>query len=510
MIELGKPEPGTPGWWMKRLLTRLDARRPYYEGLWRYYDGSHSLSSPTTKEVREAYRRLMRMARTNYGELVVEAVRERLMPAGFRTGAVSDPMGDAEAWRVWQGNGLDADCDLVHRPFLVMGAAYVIVGPRDPDTGVPVITPEDPRQVIAEMDPVRRRRVNAGLKVFRDDVAGVDRCYLYLPGEVHRATRTAAARTDPAGRTVTTASPTNILSGWEQDGPPQRLPANLAGRVPVVPFLNRPDATGDTTSELGGHVGLLDRITYTMLNRLEIATLQAFRQRAVKGVPLHDETGADINYDDIFSMDPAALWVLPDTAEIWESGQVDLSGLRQSIRDDVQDLAAVTRTPLFYLTPEATNGSAEGAALSREGLVFKAQDRIRALSDPWEDVMALAFAWAGDDARAARSDMEVLWEPPERYSLSERADAASKATAGGLTWEQVMALVWQLSPQEIARAKVDRAQAAFLAAALAPPQSPPVGAAPAGEAGRARGGPTGLAAPGPPPPAALPIGPASG
>jgi hypothetical protein len=486
MIDLAAPEPGTPGWWMKRLLTRLDARRPHYEALWSYYDGSHRLTSPSTKEVAAAYRRLMRMAHTNYGELVVEAVRERLMPAGFRTGAVNDPLGDAEAWRVWQGNGLDADCDLVHRPYLVMGAAYAIVGPRDPDSGVPVITPEDPRQVIAEVDPVRRRRVNAGLKVFRDDVAGVDRCYLFLPGEVHRAARPAAGSYDLAGRTIT-VSPTNVLSGWEQDGAPQRLPGNLAGRVPVVPFLNRPDAAGATTSELGGHLGLLDRLTYTMLNRLEIATLQAFRQRAVKGVPLHDETGGEIDYDDIFNMDPAALWVLPETAEIWESGQVDLTGLRQAIRDDVQDLAAVTRTPLFYLTPEASAGSAEGAALSREGLIFKAEDRIRALSDPWEDVMALAFAWAGDDARAARSDMEVLWQSPERHSLAERADAAAKATQGGLTWEQTQQMVWQVSPQDIDRARVDRAQAAFLASALMPPPAAPAAAPPAGGPGGARG-----------------------
>jgi hypothetical protein len=57
-------------------------------------------------------------------------------------------------------------------------------------------------------------------------------------------------------------------------------------------------------------------------------------------------------------------------------GQVDLGPVRQAIRDDVQDLAAVTRTPLFYLTPDAANGSAEGASLAREGLVFKTEDRI--------------------------------------------------------------------------------------------------------------------------------------
>ena len=72
---------------------------------------------------------------------------------------------------------------------LALGLSYVIVGPVDPDLGVPLITPEDPREVVVETDPRQRRKVLAGLKVFRDDVEGVDKAYLYLPGEVHRAVR---------------------------------------------------------------------------------------------------------------------------------------------------------------------------------------------------------------------------------------------------------------------------------------------------------------------------------
>ena len=438
-LDLSKPAPNSPLWWMRRQLLRLEARKPVYQELWNYYEGSQPLPRTTSKELRDAYRRMMRMSRTNYAELVIEAVRERLLPDGFRTGAERDPSGDSEAWRVWQANGLDADCDLVHRPYLAMGAAFVLVGPMDEEIEAPVITPEDPRQVTAELDPVKRRRVVAALKQFADEAAGQERAYLYLPGEVHRL-----ARELPKEGTTRSA-----LVGWSQDGAPQALPAELGGRVPVVPFLNRPDGEGCTTSELSGHLGLLDRITYTVLNRLEITTLQAFRQRAVKGVPDRDAEGMEIDYDDIFSMDPAALWVLPEGADIWESGQADLTGIRASVRDDVQDLAAVTRTPLFYLTPDAADSSAEGAALAREGLVFKCWDRLRALSDPWEAVMSLAFAYAGDEARARRADMEVLWKSPERYSLGEKADAAAKGIAGGLTWEQVQESIWQVSPQEL-------------------------------------------------------------
>jgi hypothetical protein len=244
--------------------------------------------------------------------------------------------------------------------------------------------------------------------------------------------------------------------------------------VPVVGLPNREtlsdrrEGQGRSWGEFEPHRAILDRINYTILNRLEIATMQAFRQRGIKGVPTHDAQGNEVDYDDVFAADPGALWLLPDTAEVWESGQVDLGPIRQALRDDVQDLAAVTRTPLFYLTPDATNGSAEGASLAREGLVFKTADRIVQASEAWEQVMSLAFLFAGDEARARRGDMEALWAPPERFSLAERYDAASKAQAAGVPWRAVMTDVLQFSPQQVDRMEADRATDAFLAAPISP------------------------------------------
>ena len=56
--------------------------------------------------------------------------------------------------------------------------------------------------------------------------------------------------------------------------------------VPVVQFANQPNLQGRYWSEFEKHCGLLDRVGYQILQRLEIATLQAFKQRAVKGIPL--------------------------------------------------------------------------------------------------------------------------------------------------------------------------------------------------------------------------------
>lgn len=438
--------PLSPGWYLARLMKKLELRKDGYDLLEDYYEGDAYVAPLNpSKAVRDAYRRLMGMARTNFAELVVEAVRERMNPVGFRTGAQGDDLGDSEAWRIWQANELDADSGLVHRASLTMGDGYVIVGGPDAEIGAPVITAEDPREVITEHDPVRRRKVVAALKLFDDDILGMRKAVLFLPGEVWKAMRTDSER---AG-----------LDGWEWMPGPEMLPTQ---QIPVVRFPNRADLSGCSYGEFEPHISVLDRINYEILQRLEIATLQAFRQRGIKGIPTHDASGNEVDYTDVFSADPGALWQLPETADIWESGQVDLSGIRDSIRHDVQDLAAVTRTPLFYLTPDSANGSAEGASLAREGLVFKTTDRLVQAGESWEQVMSLAFTFAGDAERAQRTDMEVIWASPERFSLAERYDAAAKAQAAGVPWRTVMEDVLQFSPQKIERMEAERAADALL------------------------------------------------
>src|SRR5690606_25937066 len=110
----------------------------------------------------------------------------------------------------------------------------------------------------------------------------------------------------------------------------------------------------------------------------------------------------------------------------------------------------------FYLTPDATDGSAEGASLAREGLIFKTRDRLSQAGESWEQVMALAFLFAGDRERASVVDMETIWLPPERHSLAERYDAAAKANVADVPWRSIMTDVLQFSPQQVARMEAER------------------------------------------------------
>jgi hypothetical protein len=188
---------------------------------------------------------------------------------------------------------------------------------------------------------------------------------------------------------------------------------------------------------------------------MTIAVMQAFRQRAVKGLPTvypvgHPRAGKEVDYGDVFVSDPAAVWHLPPGAEMWESGIIDLRPLLEAVREDVTHLGAVTKTPLYYLMPGGENQSAEGAVAQRENLVFKAGDRLKRMKPPTIDVVALMLLQAGATDRQALARLAPIFAAPEMLSLAERADAAAKA-ANDIPRRSRLQLIWQFDPATVDR-----------------------------------------------------------
>ena len=164
MIDLTTPH----GVLLKSLADELSGRRERMDLLESYYRGVNGVPVHANKVVSDAYRRLMGVARLNLARLTVEATRERMQILGVRTSVDDSELGDTEAWRIWQANSLDADHMLIDRATLSMSRAFAMVGAVDPEIGAPVITVEDPRQVIVRHHPARRRKVMSGLKVYVD------------------------------------------------------------------------------------------------------------------------------------------------------------------------------------------------------------------------------------------------------------------------------------------------------------------------------------------------------
>lgn len=458
---------------LARKLFRGQAR---FDRLASYHEGDPPLPE-RLQNLKSIAQDFFKTSRTNFAELVTEAPRERMKPTGVRTAAVAsqDEDGDEDAWAKWTGAGLNITAADVHNKMLSLGDAYVIVSMSD--DGKPVATVEDPRQVITKHHPLTDQ-VIAALKLYRDHDKNQDVAYVYMPGEVYVARKDAPP--EGSGAHVRHFDARSWDWDVEASGP---LPSGFGDVIPVIRFHNR-----DGVAEFERHIDVLDRINRTVLRGMVIMTFQAFRQRAVKGdLPERDQQGNLIDYDEVLRSGPDAMWLLPPDVELWESGQVDMAPLMNFIKQDVLFLAAVTRTPLSMLTPDAASQSAEGASLQREGLVFKTEDRINRASQSWSHVLALIFRFLGDADRSKPETIQLMWAPVERYSVSERANAIAQ-TKGVLSRYQQLTEIWGMSPAQANRALSELTDDLVLdqqfAKAAAPPAAPtaPVAALPAAPA----------------------------
>lgn len=470
----------TPGWWLERLYQKLRGTRGEHQKLMDRYEGkgpAPKLSASMPKSAETFYRK----TRLNMAELIVGSMLERMRVRAIRS-TTAGGSGDGEAWKMFRANDLDVAFADALEHALVMGPAYLITGIR---AGTPMdrpltiddirITWEDPRMMITIHDAEDQSVVRAAARFYHDPEAGLDVAYLWVGGRIWKAT---------CPRTTNRKTVYFNPAEWDWDDPDgAQLPGGV--RVPVVRLRNRRGV-----GEFERHIDLLDRIDHMILQRMVIATMQAFRQRAIKGdLPKtypegHPKAGQEIDYDEIFESDPGAMWLLPGAVEIWESGQVDLSGILNAVKDDVRNLAAVTRRPLNVLSPEGQNQSAEGAALTREGLTFATEDRQLRFGRDLSRALAYGFQMIGDSDRASVSALSVDWMPVDRWPLTAQASAAQQAKAAGMSKRWILERCWQATPEEITRENsaalddfmmgVDPNAAALAAAsAPAPPATSP-------------------------------------
>ncbi len=433
-----------PDEWLHRLASQMDSRRGRMELLRSYMDGNAPLPEGADG-CREAYQKFQRKSRTNFGELVVDAVAERMCATGFQ---VSNRDNTA-AWSIWKRNRMQVKSFDVFRDMLGLSAGYLMLTPSP--RGV-IITQERPEQAITESHPLLPELVRAGLKIYRDGPLMSDFAFLHLPGVVYQYRRDAS---DGNGIIKTLPYAT---AGWEL------IKASATGLsfVPMYPFENR-----ERRGEFETHLDLLDRINWVTLQRLVITAMQAYRQRGIKGdLPVEDEQGNEIDYAEMFKPGPGQLWQLPPESEVWESAAGDLTQILSAAKDDIRDLAAVTRTPISVFVPDGVNQTAEGASFAKEGLVFKTTDRAARAGTVMAAMMGGALAIeAGESDPVA--DVETLWAPFEMRSLAERADASTKAQ--DLPWRTRMTDIWGFSQERVDELESERSNDALIQAMATPP-----------------------------------------
>jgi len=482
-LPINTDTPQSEGWWLEVLSMQLHERRVGRRGsqIWTrnkvassrmrpglllledYLRGDPPLQQDIHGGWADPFRRFLRMGRLNMAELLVSARTNRMGIRDFRTSAAEDELGDAEARKLMRANKLKLISRDVHEYMCGLGDGYTIVTPPD-GTDVPsrrehsLITAESPLQCITAHDAATGRTL-AGLKLFRDEWEELDWAYLFLPGRLH------VARLEGPTSIRTRGAAQKLATRWAwDDEKSDDVPGN---RVAMVRFRNK-----GGVGEFEHHLNHLDRINDKLFNEWWIGKIQAFRQRAIKladedqdeldeALETQEMQSLDASATDnplyagdasdlagIFTSSPDAMWRLPKDADIWESTPVDVGPLVNSIQKELQNLAAATSTPLHTITPDAANGSAEGAQLMREEHVYTIEDRRDRADGSWAETMAMAFEFQGDDERADVTQLEAIWGPAERYSLAEKSDAASKQK--GITPnEAILTDVLQYSPADV-------------------------------------------------------------
>jgi len=415
---------GSPDWWLFRLFNQLSDRRANIDLMTTYYEGQHPLPW-LAPQARDEFRRILRMTRSNYCGLVVDAQVERLQIEGFRLtngeSSLDDQNSDkpdAEMWRIWQDNDMDSDSDSMLLESAICGVSYLHTAPNPMDSSTPLMWAEHPSQAIVDYMPgMGRRMVAAGLKTWTDDWTGQLCATLQLPGYIFKYT----AKMNTAGG-VDKWIPREVVG--EQWGGP-----NLAGEVTLVEVPNKPRLLLGGVSELSDVTDIQDRINKTLADRLITQDYGAFPQRWMKGWPTEDEAGVAVPLINI----GRNRFVSTDATEAafgqWDAAPLDPYSAAK--REDVKDIASRTRTPAQYLLGEMSNVNGETLKASEAGLISKIRSRMRGYEQGVEASMRIVRKLAGLPDVGARG-METIWRNPEFRTQGELTDSIVKLLSEGV------------------------------------------------------------------------------
>jgi hypothetical protein len=424
------------------MATRLLGRQFRYDRLERYATGNHDLPNGDKRFV-VALRELQRKCRTNYCELIIKAVTQRMRITGFQFGP--DQQVDEEAKAIWYYNDMDVQSPVLIEMSGTFGDAYIMVTPPDPDepgsqSGLSV---EDPRMCIVEDDPRRLGKTLAGLKMWMDDVDQLTKAILYTPDAVYEYEGPAV--TDAIGTDTVALTHKLISKGVAAGG--FRLVSvqpNTMGEVPLIRVPWMPSFGTMSRSEHESVIDIQDRINHTILDRLVIAKSQAYNQRWMTGGTGREDfkPGSDM------------VWATQNSdANFGQFDAADLTQILAAVRDDVGDMAAVSQTPATYLMNRMVNVSGDTLTQDQSALVMKISDRQEAVGWALAKAMRLAFLAAGNPTKAKETEVCTLWKNAQIYQLAELGDSFSKFTSGGVPIEMAMQLTGLFTNDQILEAK---------------------------------------------------------
>lgn len=425
--------PGSPDWWLKKLACMLMDRRDDFDERAAYVEGRHPVPNGDPR-YRKVLQDLQYKARTNYCGLIASAPVERMRVRGFRFGPPGET--DVDAQKIWNANNMELLATQLHTRAAKYGVAYALVEPPPEGLPWPRITLPDPRSCIAYRDPRQFTVIKAGLEMWVDDLDNTVKAIVYLPGTAYAYQGPSAQRLASSDNTEQAA---RVLFGIKDGFRPAGTVTIPLDEVPLVEYVWRPDSDEEfPEGEVDeGLRDIQDRINHTILDRLVISKNQAYRQRFVTGYPVPKNKKA--RQRPPFDPGSDMLWVTdnPD-AKFGEFATADIRQILEAVRDDIGDMAAISKTPPHYLMGKVSNVSGETLTQATDGLVQKTKQRMVSMGYSHEDVMKKCFKYLGQAEKARDVEAAVLWEDPNTYTMAELSDAGLKWSSTQIPLDLIM------------------------------------------------------------------------
>lgn len=429
----------TTAGWVDALSSELDARADALALQADYYSGEKPDIVLADQSI-PMYRTIVNQARTPWAQLIVDIAAERMRVTGFRVvtpeSSDEDAEADSLAWDIWQGSNCTTSSTLAFREMLLHSSAGVLVEQTD---GLPSITFESPATTTVAYGPGNRSRV-AAIKRWRSN----NLTYVVL--------------WTPEGAVTLTKDAGKPRANWEQA--PTQLAANTFGVVPVFEMHNRPDLLGNHFSDLDGLYPAIDRTIQTAADRLTTQLYASVKVRYILGVePEFDEAGNPTQQTLKLAVDKLVL-LENENAKV---GSFDASDLRQFIecyRSDISAMAAIARLPVYLLSGDLVNMSAEALKSTSDGLAARVGQRQVWASPALSGAMRLALAAAGDTRMSdPRTRVEVMWADVLPDSISDMAtSAAGLVSSNVLSTTAAQEWALKLTPSQIDKFRQYRRQ----------------------------------------------------
>lgn len=416
-----------------------------------YYRGKQPLRF-ASEEFRKYHGKRYAGFSDNWVQVVADSPVERLTVQGIKPAQMDQA--DAESWRVWQANGLDADSQLGFQGAVIAARSFVLVWGDPDDDETPVVTFEDATSCVVLYEPGSRRKRRAALRRWQDGYNDV--AVLYLPDEVWKFQRPTAGRQDDSPQERTAAEDMKSWQPMDREDEPNPQP-NPMGVVPIVELPNRPLLAADPVSDVKGVVAMQDAINLLWAQLFTASDYASFPQRIVLGAerpttPVLDDQGQIVGERPVdlekFAVD-RVLWITGEDAKVAEWQAANLTAYTEVMEVAVGHVAAQTRTPQHYLIGKMANLSGDALIAAETGLVKRVEEKQLWYGQALREMFRL-IALAQDNTAKAKaiSGGHVLWADAESRSRNQLADAMLKLKQVGFPFEY-LASHYGLTPTQV-------------------------------------------------------------